>query len=220
MEEKVLQDHAKILRTFDEHEFKFENTEKYIKTMIKASEDGLTEMQDLKIEIVKQNTSFMDNLERINKNLIGDTAELRQKQNELTGFFTNLSVKVNDHKATLTELFKRMDKAEKEIEDLDVARVELQNVKCNYNEYKEHADRVDSILTDFDQRISLTNNHCVAIDNYLDKYQPVRMQAMIGDTLHACLLDEQRRKHELYDQDKIALLYKMILDDTGEGASI
>jgi|TARA_B110000285_G_scaffold223307_1_gene278621 hypothetical protein len=57
-------------------------------------------------------------------------------------------------------------------------------------------------------KVLRNENHCTALDNYLDKYQPVRMQGMIGDTLYACLYGGERRKHELYDQDKISLLYR------------
>jgi seryl-tRNA synthetase len=140
---------------------------------------------------------------------------LRDKLNELTGFFTSLKVKVQDHRANLDELYKRLEIVEIKAKELEKAKVELNNIKCNYEVFKEHADRVEMILTDFDARITNTKNHCVAIDNYLDKYQPVRMQSMIGDTLNACLIDEPRRRHELYDNDKISLLYKMILDDDG-----
>jgi hypothetical protein len=34
---------------------------------------------------------------------------------------------------------------------------------------------------------------------------------MIGDTLRAALTGTMRRSHELYDHEKIALLYKIIL---------
>jgi hypothetical protein len=43
---------------------------------------------------------------------------------------------------------------------------------------------------------------------------------MIGDTLYACLGGEARRNHELYDSDKLSLLYRDILLDTGTGNGI
>jgi hypothetical protein len=46
------------------------------------------------------------------------------------------------------------------------------------------------------------------------------MQAMIGDTLYACLEGSERRNHELYDSDKLSLLYRDILDDSGVGGGI
>ena len=46
------------------------------------------------------------------------------------------------------------------------------------------------------------------------------MQNMIGQTLYACLTGEERRHHELFDQDKISLLYRIILEDNGKESSI
>jgi hypothetical protein len=43
---------------------------------------------------------------------------------------------------------------------------------------------------------------------------------MIGDTLYACLHGEPRREHELYDVDKLHLLYQFILADDGKSSSI
>mmetsp|Transcript_9429 Transcript_9429/g.14456 ORF Transcript_9429/g.14456 Transcript_9429/m.14456 type:complete len:81 (-) Transcript_9429:2017-2259(-) len=71
-----------------------------------------------------------------------------------------------------------------------------------------------------EENVYSTKNHCISIDNYLDKYQPVRMQSMVGDTLKACLIGEERRRFELYESDKISLLYKLILDDDGDGSNI
>lgn len=65
-----------------------------------------------------------------------------------------------------------------------------------------------------------TENHCVALDNFMNKYQPVRVQTMIGETLDACLTGEERRSHELYANDKISLLYRIVLEDTGQGGDI
>lgn len=42
---------------------------------------------------------------------------------------------------------------------------------------------------------------------------------MIGDTLRAALTGTMRRSHELYDHEKISLLYKIILaQDEGSGS--
>jgi len=43
---------------------------------------------------------------------------------------------------------------------------------------------------------------------------------MIDETLLACLTGEERRSHELYAQDKISLLYRIVLEDTGAGLDI
>lgn len=81
--------------------------------------------------------------------------------------------------------------------------------------------RLDEQMAVFDTRVSETQNLCLKLDMYLYKYLPVRTQSVVGDTLRACLTGVERRRHELYDNDKIALLYQLILQDDGEsGASL
>jgi hypothetical protein len=64
-------------------------------------------------------------LKEINDNLVQDTVELREKQNELLSFLTSLNVKSQDQKGSIDQLFTRMEAAEKKIVFLDKARVEL-----------------------------------------------------------------------------------------------
>ena len=66
-----------------------------------------------------------------------------------------------------------------------------------------------------DQKVNETRNLCLKLDSYLLKYLPVRLQITIGDTLRSCLTGPERRRHELYDTDKIQLLYEVILNDDG-----
>ena len=80
--------------------------------------------------------------------------------------------------------------------------------------------RIDETLKRLDESVQETENHCLGLDNYLDKYQPVRVQTMIGETLEACLTGEERRSHELYASDKISLLYRIVLEDSGAGGNI
>ena len=47
--------------------------------MIKASEDALTEMCELKDQVIVQNKAFMANLEEINGNLIADSKDMRHQ---------------------------------------------------------------------------------------------------------------------------------------------
>lgn len=89
-------------------------------------------------------------------------------------------------------------------------------MKCDNAEFQENLERINEVLHSHEVEVARTSNHCQALDSYLDKYQPVRMQNMIGQTLYACLKGDERRNHELYDQDKISLLYKIILEDDGK----
>lgn len=60
-------------------------------------------------------------------------------------------------------------------------------------------------------RISKNTNHCETIDSYLDKYQPIRTQFLIQETLEAVLSSKDKRKLEVYSSEKFQILYNGIL---------
>lgn len=77
----------------------------------------------------------MENLKEINENLVQDTVKLREKQNELLSFITSLKLASQDQKGSIDQIFARMESAEKKIDGLDKARVELMQKKCDNAEF-------------------------------------------------------------------------------------
>ena len=55
------------------------------------------------------------------------------------------------------------------------------------------------------------------LDNYLDKYLPIRTQSLINESLRSVLGGKERRRLELYDNEKQFLLYQKLLVDDGRG---
>ncbi|CDW87818.1 UNKNOWN [Stylonychia lemnae] len=62
------------------------------------------------------------------------------------------------------------------------------------------------------------NNH--TLHNYVDKYQQIRFQNQLTDTLMGVLSQKERRRLENYDSDKMPLLYKIALEDNGQITNI
>ena len=91
----------------------------------------------------------------------------------------------------------------------------MDDLKAADAELKSNVRRIDDVLNRQDLKVDMLESHCKALDNYLDKFQPLRMQAMISDHLSACLHSETRRKHKVYEDKKTALLMKLVLEDSG-----
>ena len=60
-------------------------------------------------------------------------------------------------------------------------------------------------------------NHSITLDNYAEKYLPIRTQGLINETLRSVLSGKERRRLELYDNEKNGLLYQQLLCDDGTG---
>jgi hypothetical protein len=100
---------------------------------------------------------------------------------------------------------------------LDDARVKLELGKNDNDVFLAFQEHVEEELRSQFYMAAETRDNCTRLAHYQEKYQPVRVQAMIGDTLYACLTGTARRSHELYDSEKLYLLYRDILNDDGKG---
>lgn len=52
-------------------------------------------------------------------------------------------------------------------------------------------------------------------DNYLDKYLPIKIQTMVGDTLHKFLPYEEEVRLCGYEEEKFGELREIVLKDNG-----
>ena len=110
----------------------------------------------------------------------------------------------------------RLETLEKSLAKLQLLATELQSSKADQKVFAETAERTADALQRQDTKVDSLETHCVALDQYLDKFQPLRMQAMINDHLSACLHAETRRKHKIYEDKKTGLLLRLVLEDGGD----
>lgn len=61
----------------------------------------------------------------------------------------------------------------------------LKDEKCDAREFSKKMDEINEHMAQEDLTMHRLEDHCTALDNYLDKYQPVRMQDMINDHMDA-----------------------------------
>jgi hypothetical protein len=80
---------------------------------------------------------------------------------------------------------------------------------------------VDTELEKLRKGIDRNMNLTMKMDRYLNRYAPVQTQTLIGDTLRACLTGTARRSHELYNHEKLGMLYTMLLaEDEGNTSEV
>jgi hypothetical protein len=96
---------------------------------------------------------------------------------------------------------------------IDLKRLEL--VKSTKVAFNNEVERINEHMHNEDVEMKRIDDHLIALDQYLDKYQPVRMEDMITEHLDACLMGDQRIKHKLYGDSKVQLIFKALLEDTG-----
>lgn len=103
-----------------------------------------------------------------------------------------------------------------DIHDLKAKADSLEHYKCSTEQFKEHLKQMDCTFENINALIEKNKDNTNRIESYLDKYINIRIQNIVATTLRGCLTGDARRNHELYDQDKMHLLFKCIIEDEGQ----
>lgn len=215
--EVVLENNSReIMSSFDLFKFKMDNHEKELKQIVESSRRILDENAEVKDLIRKQSATLTNGIERVHEELLTDQHELRGKLSDLKVLSEGLVGSQGSMKVEIDDLYSQVRTQHDRLGVLERAKIDLELGKCNLSDFQLQKEKVDSSVHDLLEQVAKASDHCQALDQYLDRYQPVRMQSMISETLEACLKDEPRRMHELYHSDKIGLLYRAILEDDGE----
>jgi len=92
--------------------------------------------------------------------------------------------------------------------DLRQITATLEIQKVNKSQFLNTRKKHDLKGLEHDVKLFKNQNHCNTLDNYLEKYLPIHVQHQINDTLMSVLGGRERRRLELYDNDKNSLLYQ------------
>ena len=94
----------------------------------------------------------------------------------------------------------------------------IMHIKADRQEFikTKKAMSLDSIRMDL--QLTKQENHIKTLDNYLHKYQPIRMQNQMDESFSSFLLGSDKRRFTIYSAEKGYLLYKNLIKDDGIGS--
>ena len=140
--------------------------------MDKAQED----LSSMRLQMKADSMSFIDKLTEMSDQLNFEQKRLREDQTKLGFRQDSLDVEIDRQKGRIAEIFSRQERSEivivkhgKELERLDT-------VKCELSDFTREVARIDEHMRQEDIEMKRIDDHCIALDQYLDKYQPVRME--------------------------------------------
>ena len=96
--------------------------------------------------------------------------QIRKKLSEMDQIvhFRTAAIETLDN--TSKEHAKRLTSAEKTVEDLVKARIELLQNKCELSSFESESKDVRSQLKKMQEELSSNKNHCQTLENYIEKY--------------------------------------------------
>ena len=120
-----------------------------------------------------------------------------------------------NHENSIRELLNRMNTSESMIETNTKNIAIFNETKLDKNIFYDEKKEVHTLLRERKGDMERIENHCTTIENYIDKYLPIRTQFIVSDTLESIIGIKERHRMEKYNTEKFALMYRNILEDTG-----
>ena len=113
-----------------------------------------------------------------------------------------------------------MEWFEKKITKLTNDAAAMQNGKTDQSALEEIVLDLENKIYAVEKRSYQNQSDCGRIESFLEDYMNIKIQNIVASTLRASLTGIQRRNHEKYDQEKMQLLYKNIIDKKGEAGNL
>lgn len=191
----------------DEIDERSEIQTKVFKNLQSHTDDVMQELSKLKETYQRQCDLFVEEVNNCNRSIMEHAERLTSYCQTLENVQIQHKGTLDVHQSQLNELYGRMKTAEGSILKLEKETCRLEGDKTDKTLFFKTKKKLD--LKDLEQDIKLfkNTNHCITLDNYLEKYLPIRTQSLINETLRSILGGKERRRLELYDNEKNSLLY-------------
>ena len=167
----------------------------------------MDELSSLKDTYRQQCLTFVAEVGKLDKTIIEHSEALNQRCNKLDSVVIEHKMQHKLHDSNIAALMTRMKIAEEDIVNLQTETIRIDRVKTELTHFLQTKKKFELKHIELDVRLFKCTNHVITHDNFYDKYLPIRSQALINETLRAILSGKERRRLELYDNEKNSLLY-------------
>ena len=86
--------------------------------------------------------------------------------------------------------------------------------KLDVEPYTLRTDRMDALMDKFKENLEANTNHFIMVENFIDKYMPLRIQNQIAEMIEQVFPEMKFKLHE-YNSKTVECFHKIIMDDEG-----
>lgn len=154
-------------------------------------------------------------MSKMSQDLTFEIAENRQKSNDLEQQIQRLMSQLAGHSGALSKNDAEIQYCNHQLNELRqfAEKVELEALKLQ--EYRLDQEQLEQRLDKLKIQIEDSMNYNLGLHNFVEKYMPVRIQGIIGDTLRSVLGPRERKMLSEYEKSVLKKQVVVITGDTG-----
>jgi len=144
-----------------------------------------------------------------------DFKDLLDQLSAATASLTLTSTKVGTLEGVCSNLQVQLEKEDARFGLLQKTIIGMQSSKVDSEAYKRDQKEAQEVSNGIQVKLTEVLDGQRALENWLEKYEPLKVQHLITDTLAACLNRKSKQKLGEYDLRQCEKLRQAILDDFG-----
>ena len=136
-----------------------------------------------------------------------NSVEIKTIQNE-----QKIAVLQNQEKMNVQQIENHDGRIELQLQSINDLKME----KLNSKVFEGERDRLDKIIDDLTLQAENHGNHFAMVENFVEKYIPVRIQSQISETLQQVLPYKEAQTLAAFEKLRFNEMHTIILEDDGE----
>jgi len=206
-EEKLRDEIAFIRNEVNNNTFSTQNVVKNFRNLEEQNLRMNNELQEFNSRILKWQEQFLDKYSRQYNDLMGEISEMREKELDLRNM---LHAKGNEIR-WMTGMVKKSEETEKVhyewVQKLQDEINEVSRTKCDTTDFLSEIQKMEMNFRQLKIDTDNHGNHFAMVENFVEKYIPIRIQSTISEALNNILPYKDRSRYAEFDKKKFAELH-------------
>jgi len=173
------------------------------------------EFQEFNSRIKDWQEDFLDKFTKGQDKLLKEIAEIRDRNIKLEHQIFHNSQEIRRINSTNSTLEKRGESQASMLESLLKKTESLDTLKMDKEAHSETEKRLNGELEKLKYDVENHGNHFAMVENFVEKYIPIRIQSTISEVMSWVLPYKERKKLAEFEKRRFMELHQIILEDDG-----
>lgn len=151
----------------------------------------------------------------LGENVHRELERLSERMNSVDLSSSHSSTYIEINRGNINKLDALVGIVQSDIEKIRVEIGETNKLKLDERIFYENHKVVTETFSGFREEVDECKNGCKQVENFIEKYLPIKVQNQISETLAYVLMMKEKKKLEMFEKKKYGDLHFVVLEDQG-----
>eukprot|EP00347_Sterkiella_histriomuscorum_P004957 403358437 len=173
------------------------------------------EFQEFNNRIRQWQEDFLEKYSKQYNSLLSEISEIREKNINLDNSLFRKEQEIRRLQNHLGQVQKQLENHDQWLHKIQEQANHIDKNKCDISDVNVDLKKIDQELDKIKLDVDNHGNHFAMVENFVEKYIPIRIQSTISEVLSFILPYKEKNKLSEFEKKRFAELHQIILEDDG-----